>query len=60
MKSFVLKVFVKNRLNEMAKDSWFMTHDGTIVSMINATYQGDSMYVYGTPIKEKRDFFKFR
>lgn len=41
------------------KDGWFLTKRNNIVSMINATYFEGNIFIYGSEIKTKWDFFEF-
>ncbi|XP_011858724.1 PREDICTED: uncharacterized protein LOC105556248 isoform X2 [Vollenhovia emeryi] len=39
------------------KNRYFLTNNGQVVSMINATYVEDKIYVYGANLKSKYNFF---
>lgn len=45
-------------LKQNKKDSWFMTKEKEIVKFTAAVECNNELYVYGSSLKKKRDFFK--
>lgn len=45
-------------LENNKKNQWFMTNNGEIVKMINATYFQDTIHVFGSSLKQIDNFFE--
>jgi hypothetical protein len=45
-------------LNSEPANKWFFTETGEIASMINATYYGGDLWIFGRTIKKVKDFFE--
>lgn len=54
------KLFLANGIviENNIKNQWIMTHDDNIIKMLNATYYDTKINIYGSSLKQKKNFFE--